>query len=76
MVRRTTTLSLDLFEARRRLIEMRSKYSGNRRIAPMINQLLVRLAHLSEPENEKHEEHLRKMIAATVERIERIVSLG
>ena|ERR1700761_1727494 len=66
--------SLDLIDARRRLVAMRSAHSDDQRIATLINRLMGRLAHLNEPENPAHEQHLRKIIAETIERVERIAS--
>jgi hypothetical protein len=40
----------------------------------MINRLMGRLAHLNEPQNKKHEDHLRKIITKTIERAEQIAS--
>jgi hypothetical protein len=73
-MKRTVLPSLDLTEARQRLVAMRSLHSENRQITTMINRLMGRLAHLNEPEDQKHEEHLRKVITETMGRAEQIAS--
>jgi hypothetical protein len=66
--------SLDLIDARRRLVAMRSAYSDDRRITTLINRLMGRLAHLNETEDSAHEQHLRKIITEMIERVEQIAS--
>jgi hypothetical protein len=73
-MKRTPLPPLDLIEARRCLVALRSSHSDNRQITTVINQLIGRLAHLSEPENKRHEDYLRKIIAVTIGGVERIVS--
>jgi hypothetical protein len=73
-MKRTVLSPLDLTEARRRLVAMRSSHSENRQITTMINRLMGRLAHLNEPKNQKHEEYLRKIITEMMERAGQIAS--
>jgi hypothetical protein len=40
----------------------------------LINNLLVKFARLYEPKGQAHEEHLRKMIAKTIQTVEAIIS--
>jgi hypothetical protein len=63
-----------LMAARQRLVAVRSLHSENPRITTLINRLMGRLFYLKEPENGKHEEHLRKIITETIERAEQIAS--
>jgi hypothetical protein len=63
---------LDLVEVRRQLIAMRSFHSHDPRVTAMINNLLVKFAHLDEPEDHRHAERLQRMIAKTIETVEAI----
>jgi type VI protein secretion system component VasF len=64
---------LDLIEVRRRLTQLRSLHSNDRRITRAINNLIRKLAHLREPESRRHEERLLKAIAKTIQRIDEIL---
>ena len=64
---------LDLIEVRRRLTELRSLHSNDKRITRATNNLIRKLAHLHEPENRRHEERLLKAIAKTIQRVDEIL---
>lgn len=64
---------LDLIEVRRRLTQLRSLHSNDKRITRAINNLIGKLAHLHEPENRRHEERLLKAIAKTIQRVDEIL---
>jgi hypothetical protein len=64
---------LDLIEVRRRLTQLRSLHSSNKRITRSINNLIGKLAHLHEPESRRHEERLLKTIAKTIQRVDEIL---
>ena len=65
---------LDLLEARRQLVAMRSLHSHNRRVVIEINKLIGKIAHLHRPDDRTHEKHLIKMITRTWRAIELILS--
>jgi hypothetical protein len=74
MTRKPAPAQLDLLDLRRQLVEMRSLHSGDPRITTAINRLISKLAHLSEPEDLRHEDRLRRSVARTIEKVETIIS--
>src|SRR5262249_39556703 len=65
---------LDLLETRRRLIVLRSLNSHDRRVTSLINKLIVKIGHLTEPENFAHEKSLRHTITRTFAAVHKIAS--
>jgi hypothetical protein len=53
---------LDLLEIRRQLFSTRSLHAHNRRVTSRINNLIGELAHLRQPNDCAHEQHLTRMI--------------
>jgi hypothetical protein len=74
MKRNTSATQLDLLDVRRQLVEMRSLHSSDSRVTAVINRLISKLAHLSEPENRRDEQRLLSMIGKTLQRVEAILS--
>jgi len=66
--------TLDLIEARRRLVSMRSIHSNNPRVTIEINKLIRKIAHLHRPNSRAHEKRLNKMIAQTWRAVELALS--
>jgi hypothetical protein len=65
---------LDLIEIRRQLTALRSRHSDNPHITALLNDLLVKLVFLIEPQDRAHEQRLRAAILRTFETVERIAS--
>jgi hypothetical protein len=56
---------LDLLEARRQLVAMRSLHSHDRHVVIEINKLIGKIAHLNRPDDHAHEKYLIEMIDET-----------
>lgn len=65
-------MPLDLLEMRKQLMALRSSHSDNQRLTAVVNDLLVKIAYLKEPESRAHEQRLRNKISKTVKLAERI----
>jgi len=68
--------TLDLFEMRRKLAALRSRHSEDDVVVSILNRFLVKVAFLSSPIDQAHEQHLRSEFKDTLERVEAIVSRG
>ncbi|MDA9506122.1 hypothetical protein XI09_16070 [Bradyrhizobium sp. CCBAU 11386] len=61
-------------EMRRQLTALRSQYSDNLAIASLLNRFFVKVAFLSEPKDQDHEQYLRSEFAETLKKVETIIS--
>ncbi|MGY4509033.1 hypothetical protein [Bradyrhizobium sp. USDA 3650] len=65
---------LDLVEMPREISVLRSRHSENGRVTNLLNKLMIKVAHLMEPENAAHAEQLRKAYERTMAEVERAVA--
>jgi hypothetical protein len=63
------TKSLDLYQIRRNLITLRSRYSSNAKVTAHINRLLGKISHLQEPKSSAHRARLERLIAETTRKV-------
>ncbi|KGT73771.1 hypothetical protein MA20_41950 [Bradyrhizobium japonicum] len=74
MKRQSDSGALDLLEMRRQLTALRSRYSENLLVASLLNRFLVKIALLSEPNDDEHGQHLQSEFAQTLKKVDTITS--